>query len=292
MNATKGKTAGIATLTFVLLAISAQGELVIKPTSTASSASAHDLRNAASGSKTDVTGAQPAGGWLSAEQSGPFLRLTESGPPARTTSVFTESIFRTDRDFSMRLDLRVPGPKDGAGGVAFFWFDAVTLDDYAKSADESGLKGYAMDLVFSAKDGAQPAVYAELVHLNDGSRVDGSATDLSSEPDLRRGKGWQTVQFGYAAGADKYTLSWGYDGSSFAESSSYTGGGMEKFPSAYFAVRAGAEGTGTEVRNIRFEGSLAPHDSAEAVPEPGTWAAAAILMAGAAYISWRKRRMG
>jgi ABC-type transport system substrate-binding protein len=119
-------------------------------------------------------------------------------------------------------------------------------------------------------------------------KVADAEIDFSSDRKSDNADGWQTVGFGYDADADHYTLGWGYDGSSFKERRSYPAAGTEKFTSAYVGFRARTDRSGhsQDVRNIVLQ--CVPAAGPAAVPEPGTWAAAALLVAGAALMRWRK----
>jgi hypothetical protein len=258
-----------------------------------------------------------AGDWFSSGPTGTFLSLSEKHPQQRAAAIYDGSTFRTDQDFTIRMDLRISGNKDQARGVSFFWIDAASFADAAKNTGEAGqgtsrgeaadsaegedkawsrrahagLKGYALDFDYYPEEGAARPGYAALVNLSDWVPVAGSVTDLSSDPKFHHGNGWQTVQFGYGAVAESYTLSWGYDGSSFTGIAKYSAAPTDKFASAYFGFHGGDDGSelNYDVRNISVAGTAAVVGPA-VVPEPGTWAAAALLVGGAAFLRWRKRK--
>ncbi|MFM8683681.1 MAG: hypothetical protein ACKOEG_07875, partial [Chthoniobacterales bacterium] len=61
---------------------------------------------------------------------------------------------------------------------------------------------------------------------------------------------------------------------------------------AYFGFGAGTHGLNADqdVRNVILEGSFADPPGPAAVPEPGTWAAGALLTIGAVIAFWRRRK--
>lgn len=255
--------------------------------------------------------------WFVSDSTGAFLRLTENSPQQRSTAIYAGSMFRTDQDFTFRMDLRISGNKNNADGMSFFWLDAGSVAGIGTTIGGSGqwlgaprgdvtgtpgsvnetvsygwyagLKGYALEFDHYSNYPDEPPEYTALVNLSDWTRLAGTITDFSSDPNFYLGNGWQTVQFGYNSSADYYTLSWGYNGSSFTKSRTYLNTGMEKFASAYFGFGAGTDGlkSDQDVRNITLSGTVAVPDPA-AVPEPGTWAAAALLVAAAAFARWRR----
>ncbi len=255
--------------------------------------------------------------WFLNDVTGSFLRLTERSPQQRTTAIYTGSLFRADQDFSFRMDLRISGNKNNADGLSLFWLDAGSVGNIATtiggsgqwqgtprgditgtpgSANETvsygwyaGLRGCALEFDHYSNDPSEPPEYVSLLNLGDWSHLPGTITDFSSDPAFYLGNGWQTVQFGFDSAADKYTLSWGYNGSSFTNSKTYANTGVQKFGSAYFGIGAGTHGLNSDqdVRNLALKGIAAAGPAA--VPEPGTWAAAALLACGAAFMRWRKR---
>ena len=56
-----------------------------------------------------------------------------------------------------------------------------------------------------------------------------------------------------------------------------------------FTVNNGAVVTGFAFED-QVNTAILAGDTGVAVPEPGTWAAAALLAGGAAFVRWRKRR--
>lgn len=254
--------------------------------------------------------------WFLHDATGSFLRLTEKSPQQRTSAIYAGSLFRTDQDFTIRLELRISGNKNNADGLSFFWLDAASVADIGKTIGGSeqwlgtprgdvtgtpgslnetvsygwyaGLKGYALEFDHYSNDPAEPPEYTSLVNLSDWSHIPGTITDFSSDPNFYLGNGWQTVEFGYHSSADKYTLSWGYNGLSFTNSRIYANTGAARFASAYFGIGAGTHGLNSDqdVRNVALYGTAAVADP---VPEPGTWAAAVLLVVGAAFVHWRKR---
>ena len=271
-------------------------------------------------SRPDTGTAKTDKDWFLNDQTGPFLRLTERKPQQSTTAIYTGSLFRTDEDFTIRLDLRISGNKNNADGLNLFWLDGASIGDIGKTiggsgewhgtprGDETGspwstndtvsygwyakLRGYALEFDRYSNDPSEPPEYKSWADLSAGSHVEGTITDLSSDPNFYLGNGWQTVQFGYDSANDYYTLSWGYNGSTFASSRKYAASGTDKFASAYFGLGAGTHGLHSEqdVRNVALYGTIADVGPT-AVPEPGTWAAAALLAIGAAFIHWRRRRI-
>jgi len=258
--------------------------------------------------------------WFLTDPTGSFLCLTERNPQQRTTAIYTGSLFRTDQDFTIRLDLRVSGNKNNADGLNLFWLDSASIADIGTTIGGSGewhgtprgdvtgtpgsanetvsygwypkLRGYALEFDHYSNDPSEPPEYTSLVDLSAWSHVEGTITDFSSNPNFYAGNGWQTVQFGYDSANDHYMLSWGYDGSTFASSRKYAANNTEKFGAAYFGLGAGTHGLNSDqdVRNVALYGTIADIGPT-AVPEPGTWAAAALLAIGAAFIHWRKRRI-
>lgn len=256
--------------------------------------------------------------WFLSDSTGEFLRLTEKGPQQRTTAIYTESLFRTDEDFAIRLDLRMSGSKNNADGLNLFWLDSASVGDIRTTiggsgewhgtprGDETGtpgsanettsygwypkLRGYALEFDHYSNDPSEPPEYTSLINLRNWSHVEGTLTDFSSDPAFYFGNGWQTVEFAYHAAGDHYTLSWGYDGLSFANSRKYAAAGTDKFASAYFGLGAGTHGLNSDqdVRNVILWGTVADIGPAP-VPEPGTWATAALLVAGALLLRWKRR---
>lgn len=323
MGKTIGRTAKACALALVAAAGCARAELVINESAgdyLDPYGSANTERDNAAEAKPGDDTVRVSGHWFSGDQAESFLRRTEKGPPQRTTSVYMGSVFRTDRDFSVRMEMRMPDSKDDAVSISFFWLDAASFTDIAKSiggedgwlgrtrgdaiakADKeredenlsdgfaAGLKGYALNFDLESEDGAERGARATLVNLRDLSPVADAEIDFSSDRKFDKADGWQTVGFSFDAGADRYTLGWGYDGSSFNERKSYPAAGTEKYASSYVGFRARTDRSGhsQDVRNIVLEG--APAAGPAAVPEPGTWAAAALLVVGAALLRWRKRR--
>lgn len=323
MGKTIGRTAKACALALVAAAGYARAELVINESAgdyLDPYGSANTDRDNAAEAKPGGDTVRVSGHWFSGDEGESFLRRTEKGPPQRTTSVYTGSVFRTDRDFSVRMEMRMPDSKDYAVSISFFWLDAASFTDIAKSIggedgwslrtrgdaiarpdkereDENlsdgfaaGLKGYALNFDLESEDGAERGARATLVDLRDRSPVADAEIDFSSDRKSDNANGWQTVGFGYDADADHYTLGWGYDGSSFKERRSYPAAGTEKFTSAYVGFRARTDRSGhsQDVRNIVLQ--CVPAAGPAAVPEPGTWAAAALLVAGAALMRWRKCR--
>jgi hypothetical protein len=312
----------VSALAFVAATGSASAEILInqRPAGFAeASASIMSGWENTSDANASAEASKAAGDWFSSRPVGTFLSLSEKHPQQRATEIYAGSTFRTDQDFTIRMDLRISGNKDQARGVSFFWIDAASFADAAKNTGEAGqgqgtscgetvdsvegedkpwsrqdhpgLKGYALDFDYYSEEGAARPGYTALVNLSDWVPVAGSVTDLSSDPKFHHGNGWQTVQFGYGAVAENYTLSWGYDGSSFTEIAKYSAAPTDKFASAYFGFQGGGDGSelNYRVRNISVAGTAAAVGPA-AVPEPGTWAAAALLVGAAGYVRWRKRK--
>lgn len=253
--------------------------------------------------------------WFVSDMTGSFLRLTENAPDQRTTAIYNGTTFRTDQDFTIRLDLRISANNNSADGITLFWLDAGTVGDIATTIGGSGqwlgtprgsvtgtpgsenntssygwyggLHGYAIEFDHYANSAFETPEYTALLNLSDWSQVPGTEINFSSDPDFYDGNGWQTVQIGYSAAAGTYTLSWGYNGSAFNSSATYSAGGMEQFSSAYFGIGGSTGGWASDqdVKNVTLTGTR----FGSSVPEPGTWAAALILLGGAGFMRWRKR---
>lgn len=312
----------VCALAFVAAADRAPAELLINQPfagSSVPSALIMSDREKANDADANTEAAKAAGDWFSNEPTGLFPGLRENSPQQRATVIYGAGMFRADQDFVIRMDLRMPEEKNMAEGVILFWLDAASFADIAKTIGDAGelegktrvdtadtaegednswssrqracLKGYALDFAYNPKDAAEHRGYAELVDLRDWMTVDGSRTDFSAGPKFHDSNGWQTVQFGFDSAADIYTLSRGYDGSSFAETVKYSAAGTEKLSASYFGIQAGNDEAELKnhVRNFSFRGTAAGVGAA-AVPEPGTWAAAALLVGAAACMHWRKRR--
>lgn len=323
MKAIFGRVAAVCASAIMSGSTWARAEIVVSETFAGSSVPSGWIMNGrenAPNSLPDSGTAKTPKDWFVSDPTGFFLRLTENGVHQRTTAVYEGNLFRTDQDFTIRMDLRVSGNKNNADGMSFFWLDATSVANIGKTIGGSGewlgtprgdvtgtpgsmndtssfgfhagLRGYAFEFDHYSNDPSEPPEYTALVDLGSWTHLAGTITDFSSDPGFYLGNGWQTVEFGYNSAADKYTLSWGYDGSSFNQSKAYPGaGGTERFKSAYFGFGGGTDGlkSDQDVRNVIFRGSAAD-PVVDPVPEPGTWAAAALLTGGAAFVHWRRRK--
>lgn len=269
-------------------------------------------------SSPDAGTAKTDGDWFLSDSTGSFLRLTESKPHQRTTALYAGTMFRADQDFAIRMDLRISGNKNNADGISFFWLDAKSVADIGTTIGGSGqwmgtprgdvtgtpgsenstssygwyagLKGYALGFDHYSNDPVEPPEYTAVVNLSDWTYVIGTITDFSSDPNFYIANGWQTVQFAYDSAGNNYTLSWGYNGSSFTKSRAYSAAGTAKFASAYFGFGGGTDGLNSDqdVRNIALSGTAAGSGPA-AVPELSTAFGAAILVGiGLLSVAWRK----
>ncbi|MFM8719044.1 MAG: hypothetical protein ACKOFH_05855 [Chthoniobacterales bacterium] len=323
MKTKLGRIVAVSALVFVAATGCASAELIFKESfagPTVPSGWIMNGRENSPNSGPDTGTAKTDSDWFLSDATGSFLRLTESSPQQRTTAIFTENLFRTDKDFVFRMDLRIPAKKSNADGIGFFWLDADSVGDIGRtiggsgewlgtprgdvtgtpgSANETvsygwyaGLRGYALEFDHYSNDPSEPPEYTALLNLSDWSHLRDTITDFSSDPNFYLNNGWQTVQFGYRSDADEYTLSWGYDGSAFANSKTYANTGVQRFASAYFGFGAGTHGLNADqdVRNVILEGSFADPPGPAAVPEPGTWAAGALLTIGAVIAFWRRRK--
>ncbi|MEY3481327.1 MAG: hypothetical protein RIQ71_2102 [Verrucomicrobiota bacterium] len=321
MKTTRESILTVLVLAFVVTADCARAEILINQPFDGSSAPSELImsdRENAKDADAKEEAAKAAGDWFSNGATGFFPGLRENSPQQRATVIYGAGMFRADQDFVIRMDLRMPEEKNIAEGVILFWLDAASFADIAKTIGDAGelegktrvdmvdtaegednswssrqracLKGYALDFAYNPKDAAEHRGYAALVDLRDWMSVDWSLADLSADSKFHDGNGWQTVQFGFDSASDIYTLSRGYDGSSFAETVKYSAARTEKLSASYFGIQAGNDDAELKnsVRNISFRGTAAGMGAA-AVPEPGTWAAAALLAAGAVIMRWRKR---
>ncbi len=256
--------------------------------------------------------AKLASDWFLSDATGRFLRLTENSADQRTTAVYGTSAFRTDRDFTLRMDLRISDNTNSADGITIFWLDAGSISNLATTIGGSGewegtprgavtgtsgsenntssygwytgLRGYALEFDHYRNDESEFPEYTALLNLSDWSHVNGTATDFSSNTGFFEGNGWQTVQLSHDAEAGRYTLSWGWDGSAFANSTSYSPTGVGTFPAAYFGIGAGSGGWASDqdVRNIRL-------DAVHAVPEPSVGVGLAFVVLGGLLSGDRRR---
>lgn len=312
----------VSALAFVAATACASAELIFKESFAGPSVPSGWIMNGGENSPNsgpDTGTAKTDSDWFLSDPTGSFLRLTESNPQQRSTAIYTGNLFRTDKDFAFRMDLRIPAKKNNADGIGFFWIDADSVGAIEKtiggssewlgtprgdvtgargSANEtvsfgwySGLKGYALGFDHYSNDPSEPSEYTALVNVSDLSHLPDTIAHFSSDPNFYLNNGWQTVQFAYRSDADEYTLSWDYDGSSFANSKSYAKTGVQKFAAAYFGFGAGTHGLNAEqdVRNVILQGAIGDLPGPTAVPEPGTWAAGAVLALGAALVALRRR---
>jgi hypothetical protein len=245
--------------------------------------------------------------WFVSESGTNFLRLTEQTTNQRTTAIYTNSTFRTDRSFTIRSDIRVTSPtgNNGADGISFFWLDASTVNNVnttiggmggwqgaprgaitgtagsgntlSEAGYYAGLKGYSFEFDHYVNTLEQSLEYNHLVRLEDWYHIPGAAVDHSANPNFYEDNGWQTIQFAYDAGSDSFTVSWGYNGTTFSSNVTYSVG-TEKFDQAYFGIGAGTGGqiAAHDVKNIIVTG---------AVPEPGT----ITLLAFGGVLAWLVR---
>jgi len=245
--------------------------------------------------------------WFVKENGTNFLRLTEQTYNQRTTAVYTNSTFRTDRSFTIRSDVRVTSPagNNGADGISFFWLKANTVanlnttiggmggwqgaprgaitgtagsgNTLSEAGYYSGLKGYSFEFDHYNNTGEKFIEYNHLVRLEDWYHIPGAAIDHSANTSFYEDNGWQTIQFAYNADSDSFTVSWGFNGSTFASNVTYSVG-TEKFDQAYFGIGAatGGQFAAQDVRNVVVTG---------VIPEPAT----AMLLAFGGFIAWLAR---
>jgi hypothetical protein len=230
--------------------------------------------------------------WFVNENGTNFLRLTERTTNQRTTAIYTNSTFRSDRSFTIRSDIRVTSPtgNNGADGISFFWLKADTVTNVnttiggmggwqgaprgaitgtagsgntlSEAGYYSGLKGYSFEFDHYNNSGEQYIEYNHLVRLEDWVHIPGAAINHSANPNFYEDNGWQTIQFAYNSDLDNFTVSWGFNGSTFSSNVTYSVG-TEKFDQAYFGISAGTGGqiAAQDVRNITFTG---------VIPEPAS----------------------
>jgi len=245
--------------------------------------------------------------WMVNENGTNFLRLTEQSYNQRTTAIYTNSTFRSDRSFTMRSDIRVtsPGGNNGADGISFFWLKADTVTNVnttvggmgawqgaprgaitgttgsgntlSEAGYYTGLKGYSFEFDHYNNTGEKYMEYNHLVRLEDWVHISGAAIDHSTDPNFYEDNGWQTIQFSYNADSDEFTVSWGFNGSTFASNVTYSVT-TEKFDQAYFGISAGTGGqiAAQDIKNITFTG---------VIPEPAT----AMLLAVGGAVAWLAR---
>jgi hypothetical protein len=245
--------------------------------------------------------------WIVKENGTNFLRLTEQTYNQRTTAIYTNSTFRSDRSFTIRSDIRVTSPagNNGADGISFFWLKANTVanvntmiggmggwqgtprgaitgtagsgNTLSEAGYYSGLKGYSFEFDHYNNTGEKYIEYNHLVRLEDWVHLSGAAIDHSADPNFYEDNGWQTIQFSYNADLDTFTVSWGFNGSTFASNVTYSVA-TEKFDQAYFGISAGTGGqfAAQDIKNITVMG---------VIPEPST----VLLLAIGGGVAWLLR---
>ena len=250
-----------------------------------------------------------ASDWIVKENGTNFLRLTENASYQRTTAIYTNTTFRTDRNFSLRADIRITCPGNGADGLSFFWLKANTVSNLSATIggvgswmgvprgsvngkDNNlgqagyylGLKGYSFEFDhYKNSTNEISDEYNDLVRLEDWMHFSNASIDQSANTNFFEDCGWQTFQFAYNASNDNFTVSWGFNGSTFSSNVTYSVSGYEKFDSAYFGIGAGTGGwySSQDVRNLTLTGMV--------VPEPAT--AALIAFVGGLSLFIRRRFM-
>ncbi|MFM8789541.1 MAG: hypothetical protein ACKOEI_06760, partial [Chthoniobacterales bacterium] len=100
MTTKLGRIVAVSALVFVAATGCASAELIFKESfagPTGPSGWIMNGRENSPNSGPDTGTAKTDSDWFLSDATGSFLRLTESSPQQRTTAIFTENLFRTDK---------------------------------------------------------------------------------------------------------------------------------------------------------------------------------------------------